>query len=109
MLGTRMVQAMDLHTALDFNKDHGAILPKLPLEKKFYVLLDRVMATTLLCHDCLNQHDIDKRLPRLYALGLENYLMEDQQFVALVYAVVACGKRYSSEADPDQNERGSVI
>ncbi|KIW42680.1 hypothetical protein, variant 2 [Exophiala oligosperma] len=52
--------------------------------------------TALICHDCLDHALLSRQLDNLYDTDPEDYSNAQQQSLALVYSLVALGRRYST-------------
>ena len=89
-----MLEALEISSSLDWHDGVRAFLPTLPQEERVLELAERTVATALICHDCLDCEDFSLRLHRLYEVDPGHYSHDDLTFLALVYAVMACGKRY---------------
>lgn len=56
-------------------------------------------------HDCIDSPDLQARFEHLYSVDPEEYTVEDEQTLALFYALIALGRRY---APPDPATRPAI-
>ena len=89
----------------------GGLYALLPPKTQVQELADRVSSTILFGHDILvGFEDFPRKLDRLYEVDPEEYGVEDKKFLALIYAVLALGKRCGpSTADDEVDEHSDRV
>lgn len=82
----------------------------LPSKPQVQELVDHAMRTALVCHDCIDHVRFPLQLNQLYATDPEDYSLDDKKFLALVYSLVALGRRYlPSTADDEIDATGEKV
>lgn len=82
----------------------------LPSKSQVQELVNHAMRTALVCHDCIDHTLFPLQLDQLYENDPEEYSIDEKRFLALVYALVALGRRYSpSTVENEIDEAGEKV
>lgn len=101
-----MLEALDNQSLVDRHHTVHGGPPALPSRNCIDEYINRTADTVLVCHDCLDHQDLSRLLDRLYATDTEDYCQEDNVSLALVYAIVACGRRYAPRVNDQRGLKG---
>lgn len=103
-----LVQTSDILSLSSTSRLSIRSFAMLPPKHEVQILSDQAINTALVCHECLDRQDFTRHLDYLYDIDPEEYLPGDRSFLALVYVMVALGKRYSPTSEDDEIDENST-
>lgn len=100
-----LIQAFDCMSLPSRPSRQSKLSPLLPPKAQVKVIIKHATATGLIGHDCLDHENLNEAVDRLYEKDVERYETEDRKQLALIYALVALGKRFDPMGDRNQTGR----
>lgn len=106
--GRGLTQASDLVSLSPASASPTRAFAMLPPKSQVQHLSEQATRTALICHECLDRQDFGQCLERIYSIDPEDHSPADKSFLALVYVMIALGKRFSPMNEEDAIDKHGV-
>lgn len=108
--GRSLIESFEVSTLSPPVGVENKLFAMLPSKHQVQELVNHAMSTALVCHDCVDHTRFPLQLNQLYETDPEDYSLDDKKFLALVYALIALGRRYApSTAEDEIDESGEKV